>query len=568
MQSKSPTVPYVRELRIPLRDGVHLCGALYTTAAEPLPAIVAMTPYTTDVQHNRGVLFAEHGFAFVAVDVRGRGNSGGEFTPEIQEAQDGYDVIEWISMQSWCTGKVLMCGGSYSGYAQWAAAKLQPPGLTTIAPSAAPFIGLDVPMRRNIASTYLVRWLSLVRGRAMQMRAFADEAYWTSLSRDWFKSGAPFSALAIHAGDRSTTFQQYLDHPCPDEFLDHFNPSDDEYAEISLPVLTITGAYDGDQLGALEHYRRHTKFSSSASSNHYLVIGPWDHAGTAAPNKMVGGVDFGEESVINIEQLLVDWYRWTLGTGPKPELLKQQVSYFIAGTGKWAHARSLNEVTKVHQRLFITSNGPANDLYHSGQLTEAIPPSDSVSSYRHDPTDITLADIDAEVGHSSLTDQRLVARMATRHLVYHSAPFKKSKQVSGFFKATLWMSIDTPDTDFRVTIYEVEPSGTAILLTDDLLRARYRISDRKPELIHTDKPLLYEFDQFTFVSRLVSAGSRIRLVIAPLVSIFHERNNNTGGVVAEESIELARTVTVRLYSTAACRSAIEIPIGEAGDEAL
>jgi len=54
--------------------------------------------------------FAERGYVFVAMDVRGRGDSDGEFTPYVNDGQDGYDTIEWCAAQSWSNGNVGTLG--------------------------------------------------------------------------------------------------------------------------------------------------------------------------------------------------------------------------------------------------------------------------------------------------------------------------------------------------------------------------------------------------------------------------------------------------------------------------
>src|SRR5271155_4797908 len=100
-------------VKIPLRDGVRLNATLYIpkTHATPSPAIFTLTPYIGQTYHDVGMYFAEHGYPFLTVDVRGRGNSEGSFRPLIQEAQDGYDVVEWLAKQPYCNGKISMWGG-------------------------------------------------------------------------------------------------------------------------------------------------------------------------------------------------------------------------------------------------------------------------------------------------------------------------------------------------------------------------------------------------------------------------------------------------------------------------
>lgn len=88
-------------VKIPLRDGVRLNATLYKPAGlkEPRPCLFTLTPYIGQTYHDRGMYFAAHGYPFLTVDVRGRGNSEGSFRPLIQEAKDGYDVVEWLAKQ-------------------------------------------------------------------------------------------------------------------------------------------------------------------------------------------------------------------------------------------------------------------------------------------------------------------------------------------------------------------------------------------------------------------------------------------------------------------------------------
>src|ERR1700733_6713197 len=85
-------------VKIPVRDGVHLSATVYRPKEQraPMPCIFALTPYISDGLHRLGVYFAATGSPFAIVDVRGRGNSEGTFRPEIQEAKDGHDVVEWL----------------------------------------------------------------------------------------------------------------------------------------------------------------------------------------------------------------------------------------------------------------------------------------------------------------------------------------------------------------------------------------------------------------------------------------------------------------------------------------
>jgi len=553
---------------VPMRDGVRLHASLYspraTDAPAPAPCVFTLTPYTTQTYHDRGVYYASHGFPFLVVDSRGRGDSEGQFRPFIQEAQDGYDVVEWLARQPYCNGKVAMSGGSYTGYDQWATAKEFPPHLATIVPTAAPYAGVDFPMRGGNFYPYLVQWLTLTGGHTLQGNVAGDGPFWNSRFREWFESGRPFAEIDKQTGSVWPAFQEWITHPDVDAYWDQYNPSPDQYARLSIPVLTITGSYDDDQPGAIAHYRQFMKYASKeARGRHFLIIGPWDHAGTHAAAAQVGGLSFGPASLLNIAQLHVDWYAWTMSGGPKPDFLKQPVAYYVAGAGAevWRYADTLDAVTREQRVLYLSSNGDANDVFHSGSLRDSLVPGGRPDSYIYDPRDTGSAALEEKSDPASLTDQTLLLANHGKLLVYHSEPFAQDTEVSGFFSFSTWIAIDQPDTDFSVAIHEIRADGTSVLLTRDIQRARYRESQRHPQLITTREPLNYQFSGFTFVARRLARGSRLRLVIAPVNSIFAQKNHNSGGDVSRESVEDSHVVTVKLYHDRAHPSVLRVPLG-------
>jgi uncharacterized protein len=164
--------------KIITRDGTKLSGTIYLpeNQNDKLPVIFTFTPYNSDSYHDRGMFFAKNGYVFASVDVRGRGNSEGKFEPFAHEAQDGFDVTEWMAQQSFCNGKVGMWGGSYSGWNQWAVAKEFPPHLTTIVPAASVYPGLDFPNPNNIFLSYTMNWLTLVSGLTQNANLIADNS--------------------------------------------------------------------------------------------------------------------------------------------------------------------------------------------------------------------------------------------------------------------------------------------------------------------------------------------------------------------------------------------------------
>ena len=557
------TVNFQWGVKIPLRDGVKLNATVYTPRdqKEPAPCAFTLTPYISQSYHDRGIYFAANGYPFLTVDVRGRGNSEGEFRPLIQEARDGHDVVEWLAQQPYCNGKVTMWGGSYAGYDQWVTAKEFPPHLATIVPVASPYVGVDFPTRGNIAAPYLVQWLTFTSGNASQAAIFGDEAFWRAKNRQWLESGAPFKQFDTLLGNPSATFQEWMAHPSIDAYWDSYNPTAEQYAKLSIPILTITGSYDGDQPGAIEHYRQYMKNTSAAGrARHYLIIGPWDHAGTRTPQSQFGGMTFGPASLLDLPKLHLEWYAWTMQGGPKPQFLQKNVAYYVMDADKWRYADTLEAVTAESRPYYLDSVANATDVMASGSLGAARGRG-KPDRYLYDPRDVSLAAVEAKIDPASLTDQTLIHAARGKQLVYHTAPFERDTEISGFFKLSAWLAIDTPDTDFAVNVYEIRPDGSSVLLTSDVKRARYREDLCVPKLVTTREPLRYDFDGFTFTSRMLRQGSRLRLVIGPINSMYSQKNYNAGGDVSSESVRDARTATVKLYHDRAHPSALYVPLG-------
>src|SRR5512137_1851155 len=105
-----------RNVAISMRDGTKLFADIYRPEAnQAFPAIVARLPYNKDALllqsfEIEAVRAAEAGYAIIYQDTRGRYQSKGQFYPYLYEGADGFDTVEWIAAQPWCTGAVGMTG--------------------------------------------------------------------------------------------------------------------------------------------------------------------------------------------------------------------------------------------------------------------------------------------------------------------------------------------------------------------------------------------------------------------------------------------------------------------------
>jgi len=560
---EDPTVDMQWGMKIPARDGVKLNATVFTPHGqkEPLPVIFTFTPYIGDSYTDRAVYFAKHGYVYALVDVRGRGNSGGEFEPFVNEGRDGYDVVEWLAKQPFCNGKVTMWGGSYAGFDQWTVLKEFPPHLATIVPAAAAHPGVDFPFGYNIFAPYDVQWLSFTSGATSNGSLFGTSSFWGAKSREMYMAHSAFQDYDKLVGNPLPVFQKWLKHPTPDAYYDTMVPSPEQYKRISVPILTITGDYDGDQAGAFTFYKRHMQFGTAeAKANHYLIIGPWDHAGTRTPRAEIGGLKFGEASVLDLNKLHTEWYNWAMKGGPKPEFLKKRVAYYVVGAEEWKYADSLESIANGKKTLYLRSSGEANDVFHSGSLSDTQPAGAASDSWKYDPLDTRPAASELDDEPAAYTTQRGMIDLYGNGAIYHTEAFAEPTEISGFPKLTLWLSMDVPDTDLAAALYEILPDGSAVQLSSSVMRARYRESLRAEKPVPLGKLEKYVFEQFNFFSRRIGKGSRLRLLINCPNSPSLEKNYNSGGVVAAETGKDARTAHITLLHDAEHLSALELPI--------
>jgi putative CocE/NonD family hydrolase len=563
---KSAPGPYEIDLtwgvKVPMRDGVRLNATLYRPQGvkDPVPLVLTITPYIADTYHERAMYFASHGYAFALVDARGRGNSEGTFTPFVGDGSDGHDVVEWLARKPWCNGKVGMWGGSYAGFNQWATLKEFPPHLVTIVPAAAAHPGVDLPALGGIAPSYLIRWMTFTSGKTGNTKLFEEEAFWIGKFRERYLNHVPFQELDRLVGNPTPHFKTWLRHRAVDDYWRTSLPGPEQYAKMDLPILTITGHHDGDQPGALAYYEQHARHGpAKAFARHYLVMGPWDHAGTRTPAPAVGGLQFGPASVVDMNLLHKQWYDWTLKDGPRPAVLKGAIMCYVAGPERWTHAASLEALGARPWRFYLCSSGTANDVFHSGRLGLCPPGKEPPDCYTYDPLDVRPAELEKARIANYLTDQRFALNLFGSGLVYHSAPLAASAEITGRMKLTFWAEIDVPDTDFQASVYEICKDGTSILLGQDRLRARYRESPAREELVKPGTVNRYELKAFLFTSRRLAAGSRLRLVFGAANSIYLEKNYNSGRPVEAETKKDARTAHVRLYHDAKHPSFLEMP---------
>jgi predicted acyl esterase len=217
------------------------------------------------------------------------------------------------------------------------------------------------------------------------------------------------------------------------------------------------------------------------------------------------------------------------------------------GAEVWKYADSLETITDGALTFYLSSDGAASDVFHSGTLLSEKGASPKPDSWVYDPLDNRSGEAEPEENPSYLTSQTGIINMFGQGLIYHSDALPAATEISGFPKV-------------EVTLYEILSDGSSIQLSSANMRARYRESLRQEKPVPPGKAEKYVFDNFTFFSRQVAKGSRLRLVVGSINSPSSEKNYNSGGVVAKETGKDARTAHIQLFHDAEHPSVLELPI--------
>ena len=520
--------------RVPMRDGICLNVAVYLPrdATGPIPAVMELTPYTIDHAHGDGQYFPKRGLAYVVADVRGRGDSEGDFTPTLNDAFDGFDLIDWIAKQEWNDGRVVMFGGSYTGQNQWLILGQKHPAVVAISPAAAFASGIDIP-RGGVPNIYDAKWEGVVWGNALYAHSGADNGIWAQEIREAIAQGRPVWTAGESFGVTFNVLRKFVEEPGLENWSNMYSSSE-QLRGIEVPVLTVTGTHDDCMPGTIYHWQRYEQLASeSALAKSHLVIGPWDHAGTDSGENSVGELQFAEAARVPIRELRTDWFRHILFGEALPEFLSDRFVYYVAGSEEWRSNSSLQAVTKDFMNLNLQSSPGKNDVFHSGWLT-----SDATDSPEYliklDPKDSRALDLEliprpgatvdnplfAQAYNSLLmtqggndpTNQIFTVTVDGNGLIYHSDPLEAPVTMVGKPKLSLEIIPDQPDADLSVLLHEIRPDGSSIFLSSELARLSRFNTTTQGSLLVGERNVIV-LDDFRFCSREIQRGSRLRLTI-------------------------------------------------------
>jgi putative CocE/NonD family hydrolase len=520
---------------IPTRSGVDISAIIVRKkiTTTPLPAILFYTTYYQGEGDNVfGKRSADRDYVGIVAYARGIRTDIAKYAPYEHEGTDIYDIIDWISKQGWCDGRVGMFGGSYTGYSQWATVKNIHPALKTIVPQVAVMPGFDVPMENNVQSNTSLYWPYENIYKANPIRR--------SLPFEWFENGSAYRSLDSLAGIPNPIFQKWLEHPSYDPYWKSMVPTPQEYAKINIPILSTTGYYDGAQIAALQYFKLHYKYHPNA--NHYFVVGPYDHwGGQRRPAKNLMGYEIDSVANLNMMELAYQWLDYILKGKVKPDILQDKFNYQVMGTNEWKHAPSLLAISNDTLTFYLDGKTLSKQKpVIKGFKTQTVDFKDRNNQNNYYTPEIIFDTLDASDG-----------------LVYTSRPFDKEFSMNGSFTGNLFTTINKKDMDVSLALYELMPDGKYFFLTRYVARASYAKDNSIRQLLHPNKMEKIPFENTRFVSKKIGKGSRLVILLNINKHPFEIINYGTGKPVVDETIKDAgEPLQIKWHNS----SFIKIPI--------
>ena len=452
----------MKEVSIPVRDGTTIAAAIYSPEGSGrFPAVLAASPYRYDnnalpagpqfLWRETGPIehYVKSGYAYVHMDVRGSGKSGGEF--ELlgpNEQRDLYDVIEWIARQPWSNGKVGGLGQSYFCMSQWWMGIMAPPALACLAA----YDGLNDPYRATC-------YTGGIPGQFLP-------GYWWNQNRIINR----FPANGAPGRDQKTDLDMLVAaHPTYDDFWKARNAWE-RLPEIKVPLYSIGiwGKIDLHTRGNIDGWRR------SKGPRKLQMRGP--------PNAWAANAEFN--GVELHEKVLLPFYDKFL-KGKDTEWDKRPpVEYFVRGANVFKTAETWPPPGIKYKSWLLNGekSGSLTSL-NDGGLSSSSPTGNENTSYSYpNPGWVTGVVGFGPSGPPNFDPPRRV-------LTFTTPPLEKDLEIAGPIKLVLYASSTRNDTDFFVKLAEQYPQSpedrakginpTSQLVTKGWLRASHRALDPK-----------------------------------------------------------------------------------------
>jgi putative CocE/NonD family hydrolase len=494
-----PVSPLAREVFVRMRDGIRLATDVYlpdpqADADVPGDTVLIRLPYDKSGAYTFIPLIAEyfmaHGYRVVAQDVRGKYRSEGAALLFVNEADDGYDTLDWIAHQGWSNGRVAMWGDSYYGYTQFAAAATEHPALVAIAPRVTG-TQLGEPVRFEPgARVGPVEW-AITYLYPLTYFHSQDTYFWPlDLER------RPFSAQAEEVmektGSRSISYDQWYPHAV---HLPRF-PRASAFDSRPVPTLQTVGWWDNcAPLSWADIAEIRTR--PSWALGHYLRIESIDHEA----HHLLDPAD------TRVEERTPEQQRALL-----PRLLDPALAFFdvfVRGNG------SPDDIPRVSWNLAHTEGmresatwPPAGTTEHvlaataEGRLVVGESGAAERLEWIHDPADLVPSSVgNAFAFLAHMPDESALGERADV-VVFETAPVGRDVDLTGPVRATATVGSDGPVLDFFVRLLDVSPDGSAL-----------RIARGQVQVRDATTPARVDIDLGQLGYRLV-AGHRLRVHVS------------------------------------------------------
>ncbi|MBB3228515.1 hypothetical protein FHW69_003157 [Luteibacter sp. Sphag1AF] len=514
------------QILVPTPDGAMIAVMIVRPRVAPAAKLTALLNFTIyakdDWSLSDAITMAAHGYAGVVAYTRGKGRSPGAAVPYEHDGDDAATVIEWLARQPWSDARVGMFSGSYNGFTQWSAAKRHPPALKAIATNATNAPGIDTPMQGNVFQSFIYPWPFYTTNiKSLDDKTYGNRARWAGVARAWYASGRPYGDMDKIDGTPNPVFDTWLEHPAYDAYWQRLIPYKDEFASIDIPVFVQTGYYDGGMVGALYYFAQHLAYRPAA--DHRMLIGPYHH--TAMQTGVlpgIGGADIDRVAVLDLQNIRLQWFDHVFRGAPLPDLLSDRINFEVMGANTWRHVSTLDAMATERRRLYMTGTREGGAL-----LLRAAPAATPPPVLKVNLRDRSDADFQPPANAPDVRNS----------LVWETAPLESALEVDGVFTGQLDVTINKRDVDLAVNFYELRADGQYLDLASYLGRASFMQDRSTRHLLQPGRSQTLSFQSQTLTARLLSAGSRIVVVVGvpkvPSIQI----NYGTGRDVSGESIE-------------------------------
>jgi putative CocE/NonD family hydrolase len=550
----SQTYPVKMEfdVRVRMPDGITLSADVYRPDAPgKFPVILVRTPYDNGTAPNvrRGKFWASRGYAYVVQDVRGRGDSDGEFYPLIHEAVDGDATVTWAATQPWSDGKVGTFGASYLGWTQGYLATIPNEHLAAMILVVIPTDPWrNFPYWNGTISPAVVSWIAQESGHTQQDLSETD------VMGSMYH--LPLREADTRMGRVMKVWRDWIDHPMLDDYWRN-QGYQEKLLNTRVPILHVTGWYDDVLAGTLENFVNMTTRATDPEERRrqWLVIGPWPHATNSTTQ--LAGVDFGPRALIDYDTLQIRFFdHWLKGKQNGFEN-DPHARIFVMGPNVWRDENEWPLARTRYTKYYLHSAGRANTGQGDGSLSTAAPSNEKPDHYDYDPADpAPFMGVSSYAQLGSADDYR-PAESRNDVLVFSTPPVTQSLEVCGPVHAQLFASTSAKDTDWIARLIDVHPNGYAQRLREGIMRARFHKSIEHEDFVPPGQIEAFDLDLLSTCVRLLE-GHRLRVEVTSSSLPLFDRNMNTGGKFGVETQGVVAHQTI--YHDAQHPSHVIVPI--------